>query len=211
MQPEYENILQIVASLMAGAILGMEREYHSKPAGFRTMILICVSSCLFCILSAKGPSVDRIASNVVVGIGFIGAGVVFKEGATVRGITSAALIWMAAAVGMCIGFQHYLLAFFVVLLVLLVTVPFVRIEKLFDSFYQKRLYEIQFVAADYSLEALEKEMKGLQIQFERNKTGKQNNVVIVEYNMVVAPKRQREKIDNFLINNSHVKGFEVGY
>ena len=114
MQPEYEHIFQILASLAAGAILGLEREYHSKPAGFRTMILICVSSCLFSILSTTMPSGDRIASNIITGIGFIGAGVVFKEGATVRGITSAAIIWMAAAIGMCIGFQHYLLAGFVV-------------------------------------------------------------------------------------------------
>lgn len=209
MQPEYEHILQILASLAAGSILGLEREYHSKPAGFRTMILICVSSCLFSILSMSMPSGDRIASNIVTGIGFIGAGVVFKEGATVRGITSAAIIWMAAAIGMCIGFQHYILAAFVVLLVLLVMIALFKFEKIFDTLYQVKVYEIHFLSADYSLEALEKEMTGLQIQYVRNKIGKQNNVVNVEYNIVVSPKKKREKIDSFLINNSHIKGFEV--
>jgi len=100
MSPESEQIIQIFAALLAGAILGLEREYHNKPAGFRTMILICVSSCLFTILSVSLLGGDRIASNIVTGIGFIGAGVVFKEGANVRGITSAAIIWMAAAIGM---------------------------------------------------------------------------------------------------------------
>lgn len=209
MQPEYEHIIQILASLAAGSILGLEREYHSKPAGFRTMILICVSSCLFSILSATMSSGDRIASNIVTGIGFIGAGVVFKEGATVRGITSAAIIWMAAAIGMCIGFQHYILAAFVVLLVLLVMIALFKFEKIFDTLYQVKVYEIHFLSADYSLEALEKEMTGLQIQYVRNKIGKQNNVVNVEYSIVVSPKKKREKIDNFLINNSHIKGFEV--
>jgi hypothetical protein len=71
------------------------------------------------------------------------------------------------------------------------------------------VYEIHFLSADYSLEALEKEMTGLQIQYVRNKIGKQNNVVNVEYNIVVSPKKKREKIDNYLINNSHIKGFEV--
>jgi len=209
MQPEYEHILQILASLAAGAILGLEREYHSKPAGFRTMILICVSSCLFSMLSATMPSGDRIASNIVTGIGFIGAGVVFKEGATVRGITSAAIIWMSAAIGMCIGFQHYILALFVVVLVLLVMIALSRFERLFDTLYQVKIYEIHFISADYSLEALEKEMKGLQIRFTRKKIGKQNNIVNVEYSIVVSPVKIREKIDNFLINNTHIKGFEV--
>jgi len=209
MQPEYEHIIQILASLLAGAILGLEREYHSKPAGFRTIILISVSSCLFSILSTTMPSGDRIASNIVTGIGFIGAGVVFKEGANVRGITSAAIIWMAAAIGMCIGFGHYVLGAFVVVLVLLVMIALFKFERIFDNLYQVKVYDIHFISADYSIEALEKEMKGLSIRFERKKIGKQNNVVNVEYNIVVSPPKIREMIDNFLINNSHIKGFEV--
>ena len=209
MQPEYEHIIQILASLLAGAILGLEREYHSKPAGFRTIILISVSSCLFSILSTTMPSGDRIASNIVTGIGFIGAGVVFKEGANVRGITSAAIIWMAAAIGMCIGFGHYVLGAFVVVLVLLVMIALFKFERIFDNLYQVKVYDIHFISADYSIEALEKEMKGLMIRFERKKIGKQNDVVNVEYNIVVSPIKIREKIDNFLINNSHIKGFEV--
>ncbi|MDD4970653.1 MAG: MgtC/SapB family protein [Paludibacter sp.] len=206
---ELEHIYQILGALAAGSILGLEREYHSKPAGFRTMILICVSSCLFSILSANMPSGDRIASNIVTGIGFIGAGVVFKEGATVRGITSAAIIWMAAAIGMSIGFQHYILAAFVVFTVLLVMIALFKFEKIFDTLYQVKVYEIHFISADYSLDALEKEMKALKIQYIRNKIGKQNNVVNVEYNIVVSPTKKREQIDNFLINNTHIKGFEV--
>ena len=68
---------------------------------------------------------------------------------------------------------------------------------------------IHFISADYSIEALEKEMKGLLIRFDRKKIGKQNDVVNVEYNIVVSPPKIREMIDNFLINNSHIKGFEV--
>jgi putative Mg2+ transporter-C (MgtC) family protein len=83
MLPEYEHIIQILASLAAGAILELEREYHSKPAGLRILILISVSSYFFSILSTTMQSGDRIASNIITGIGFIGAGVVFKEGATV--------------------------------------------------------------------------------------------------------------------------------
>ena len=208
MQPIYENIIQIFAALAAGALLGLEREYHSKPAGFRTMILICVSSCLFSILSVSLGGGDRIASNIVTGIGFIGAGVVFKEGANVKGITSAAIIWMAAAIGMYIGLQHYVLAALVVVLVLLVLLALTRFETAFDNFHQKKIYEIRFAVADYSLEELEKELGAINISFTRLKTGKQNNVVFVEYNIAVSPAK-RERIETFLINNSRITSFAV--
>ena len=155
MLPEYENIIQILASLAAGSILGIERGFHGKPAGFKTMILICVSSCLFTILSVNLISGDRIASNIVTGIGFIGAGVVFKEGGNVRGITSAAIIWMASAIGMCIGYQHYSLALFVLLVVLLVMIVLFKFEKIFDTFHHSKLYVVHFLSTDYSIEDLE--------------------------------------------------------
>jgi len=209
MHPEFEQIIQIIAALLAGAILGLEREYHNKPAGFRTMILICVSSCLFSILSVSLSSGDRIASNIVTGIGFIGAGVVFKEGASVKGITSAAIIWMAAAIGMSIGLKHYILAAIVVFIVLVVLIVLTRLEKIVENLHQIKTYEIQFRSADYSIEELENELKGLNIRFVRIKTGKQNNVVTVEYNIVFSPKKNRERIDHFFINNNKITGFDV--
>ena len=203
-----EQVIQIFAALLAGAMLGLEREYHSKPAGFRTMILICVSSCLFSILSVSIGSSDRIASNIVTGIGFIGAGVVFKEGATVKGITSAAIIWMSAAIGMSIGLRHYVLSAVVLLLVLLVMIALSKFERLFDQLHQMKTYEIHFTSTNYSIEELEKEMKNINIDFVRNKTGKQNSIVNVEYDIKVTRKKNREIIDNFLINNTHITGFE---
>lgn len=209
MIPEYEHIIQILASLVAGSVLGIERGFHGKPAGFKTMILICVSSCLFTILSVNLVSGDRIASNIVTGIGFIGAGVVFKEGGNIRGITSAAIIWMASAIGMCIGFHHYTLAIFVLLVTLLVMIVFFKFERVVDTFHHSKLYLIHFLSSEYSLDELEKEMTKLNITYKRNKTGKRNNVVNVEYNMLIYPPENLEKIDNFLINNIYVNGFDV--
>ena len=75
----FEEAAQVSVAFIIGAVIGLEREFRSKPAGFRTMILICVGSCLYTILSreASNASSDRIASNIVTGIGFIGAGVIF--------------------------------------------------------------------------------------------------------------------------------------
>ncbi len=209
MQFETEQIFQILGALAAGAIIGFEREYHSKPAGFRTMILISISSCLFTILSVSVGTGDRIASNIVTGIGFIGAGVVFKEGASVRGITSAALIWMAAAIGMSIGFKQYGLAMIVVLIVLMVLVALSKFEIILDNLHQIKTYDIVFNSTDYTIEELENDMKAINIKFEKIKTGKQNNRVQVEYNIDVSRKKKREMIDNFFINNDKINGFEV--
>jgi putative Mg2+ transporter-C (MgtC) family protein len=208
MQFETEQIFQILGALAAGGIIGFEREYHSKPAGFRTMILISISSCLFTILSVSFGTSDRIASNIVTGIGFIGAGVVFKEGASVRGITSAALIWMAAAIGMSIGLKHYGLAIIVVLIVLMVLVALSKFEIILDNLHQIKTYDIDFNSSKYTIEELETEMKEIHISFERLKTSKMDNMIKVEYNINVSQKK-REKIDSFFINNNKINGFEV--
>jgi putative Mg2+ transporter-C (MgtC) family protein len=207
MQLDYVPYVQILAAFAAGATLGLEREYHNKPAGFRTMILITVSSCLFTILSNSWGG-DRIASNIVTGIGFIGAGVVFKEGANVKGITSAAIIWMAAAIGMCIGLQHYVLAAMVVVLVMMVLLALFKFETAFDNLHQMKSYEIRFVAEEYSIGELESEFTGMHIKYLRTKTSKQMGVVLVEYNIEIHPGK-RDQFESFLIRNQHITSFEA--
>src|ERR1700760_4848757 len=98
---EYELIIRLFLSLLFGAVIGFEREYRSKAAGFRTITMITVGSTLFTInsymLGAPGNP-DRIASNIITGIGFIGAGVIFKDGFSVSGLTTASTIWASAAI-----------------------------------------------------------------------------------------------------------------
>jgi putative Mg2+ transporter-C (MgtC) family protein len=208
MKSDYIPFVQILAAFAAGAVMGLEREYHNKPAGFRTMILITVGSCLFTILSAMCLSGDRIASNIVTGIGFIGAGVVFKEGVNVKGITSAAIIWMAAAIGMCIGLGQYLLATVVVVLVMLVLLVLFKFETSFDSLHQMKNYDIRFAAGDYSIEELEAEFDALHISYRRIKTGKQAGAVCLEYVIEMQPDKHIQ-LESFLIKNPHITGFEA--
>src|SRR5690606_34272877 len=104
-----EDVQTILVSIMCGCILGMEREYQNKSAGLRTIILICLGSTIFTMIS-RGIGVesdDRIAANIITGIGFIGAGVIFKENFNVKGLTTAAVIWISAAIGMLIGTTNY--------------------------------------------------------------------------------------------------------
>jgi len=112
---DWNDLLKAVLSLFAGFVLGFEREWKDKSAGFKTISIICLGSTLFSLLSFKlgvGESEDatRIASYVVSGIGFLGAGVIFKDGVNVNGLTTASIIWMSAAIGMAIGFGVYVIA-----------------------------------------------------------------------------------------------------
>jgi len=103
--------LEIVGRLclagLLGALIGLERELRGYPAGIRTIALVAVGSALFTDVSGLLGGDDRVAAGIVSGIGFLGAGVIFREGYTVRGITTAATIWSAAAVGMAIGAELY--------------------------------------------------------------------------------------------------------
>lgn len=98
-------IFLLGAAVLAGGMVGLEREFANKPAGLRTNMMICVGSCLFAIMSLRiGLDESRIAAQIVSGVGFIGAGAIMKIGSHITGITTAATIWLVAAIGMTLGF-----------------------------------------------------------------------------------------------------------
>jgi putative Mg2+ transporter-C (MgtC) family protein len=100
---------RLALAALLGAFIGMERELRGYPAGVRTVALVALGAALFTEVSRiMGGSEDRIAAGVVSGIGFLGAGLIFREGYTVRGITTAATVWAAAAIGMAVGRELYL-------------------------------------------------------------------------------------------------------
>jgi putative Mg2+ transporter-C (MgtC) family protein len=101
---------RLALAAFLGAFIGLERELRGYPAGVRTVALVALGSALFTEISSITGTEDRIAAGIVTGIGFLGAGVIFREGYTVRGITTAATIWSAAAVGMAVGRELYLAA-----------------------------------------------------------------------------------------------------
>ena len=93
-----------------GAFIGLERELRGYPAGVRTVALVALGAALFTDVSQLLGGDDRVAAGIVTGIGFLGAGVIFREGYTVRGITTAAALWSAAAIGMAVARELYLVA-----------------------------------------------------------------------------------------------------
>lgn len=108
-------MLRLLVAVVLGALIGLERERHNHPAGLRTMSMVSVGSCLFTLLGAslfRGPGEDptRIAAQIVTGVGFLGAGAILRDGGGIRGLTTAATIWVVAAIGMAAGFGAYVLA-----------------------------------------------------------------------------------------------------
>ena len=110
---EVAMLVPVLVAAIFGGLIGIERETRHKPAGVGTNVLICAGACMFTLLSIRmdPSSPSRIASNILTGVGFIGAGLILKEvDGSIHGLTTAAGIWMAAAVGMGVGFHYYLLA-----------------------------------------------------------------------------------------------------
>ncbi|PIN72590.1 hypothetical protein COV22_02835, partial [Candidatus Woesearchaeota archaeon CG10_big_fil_rev_8_21_14_0_10_47_5] len=106
-----ELIMRLVAAAVLGSFIGMEREWHRRPAGLRTHMLVCVSSALITMLSMYAFNQSdpaRIAAQIITGIGFIGAGTIFRHKDTVTGITTAATLFAVAAIGIGIGSGFYL-------------------------------------------------------------------------------------------------------
>ncbi len=129
---------RLFASIICGGLIGLEREWARKQAGLRTMILICLGSTLYIsvsqlIASSAGQPFDitRIASQVVTGVGFIGAGAIIQARGQVHGLTTAATIWTVAAIGLLIGAGFPLLGLMVTLVVLIILAFVYRIERYF--------------------------------------------------------------------------------
>lgn len=103
---------RIALAAVLGAVIGLEREYRGYPAGVRTMALVCMGSALFAEMSTVYGGNDRIAAQIVSGIGFLGAGLIFREGLSIKGVTTAATIWSVAAVGIAVAAEFYIVAIF---------------------------------------------------------------------------------------------------
>lgn len=128
-----EAILRLVVATLLSGLIGLERQHHERPAGFRTNLLVGVGSCLFMMISAAvaGQEHDpgRVAANVVVGIGFLGAGTIIRHGSTVRGLTTAAGLWVVSAIGLAAGMGWFEGASITTLLALLVLGLFRLVER----------------------------------------------------------------------------------
>lgn len=138
----YEIIFKLTLACILGGLIGLERESLNRPAGLRTYTLVCVGSTLAMIVSLDmyyqyyqtvNADPGRIAAQVVSGIGFLGAGTIMREGATVRGLTTAAGLWVVACIGLSVGAGLYIPAIVTTALILFILIYFIRFEQRFTG------------------------------------------------------------------------------
>jgi putative Mg2+ transporter-C (MgtC) family protein len=201
--------LRLMISFIIGGAIGLEREYRSKAAGLRTMIMICLGSTIFTELSISlgGTSPDQIASTIVTGVGFLGAGVIFKDGMTISGITTATTIWISAALGMAVGAGEYFIAIVSSLVVLVVLTGLEKIQLIVERLHQSRSYKIIFIQSENFGEHLEEHLQKLKLGFKKKRDLKETDHYVMFYE-IFGKEKKLDQFNNFLKEHKQVKSYD---
>ncbi|HTB26624.1 MAG TPA: MgtC/SapB family protein [Puia sp.] len=210
MQLPPDTIEKLLVAIVIGGAIGAEREYRSKSAGFRTLTLICLGSAMFTIFSeliGSGGNPDRIASNIATGIGFVGAGVIFKGEIGVNGITTAAMIWVTAALGMGIGAGYEWVSAIGCALILIMLFVFGLMERWIDRTNQMRNYKIMIDNNNETMERYEKCFIAHHLKFIRGREIKSRDTISGEW-IVRGSEKNHLLFINEILHDSAVNHFE---
>lgn len=202
----HPDLLHLLIALVIGAVIGAEREYRSKSAGLRTMIMVSVSSCLFTILSIRigMDSHDRIAANILTGLGFLGAGVIFKDENRISGITTATTIWMTSALGMAVGAGYTMLGVLATVVVLIVLIFLVYVQEWIESLNQARTYRIVCVFQKKTLDQYEELFKQYNMQVIRSAQHKTERKISGRW-ILIGSKDNHKKLTAYLLNDENIQ------
>jgi putative Mg2+ transporter-C (MgtC) family protein len=205
---EFIDVFKTLLALAAGMLLGLERELKDKAAGLKTITIICLGATLFSIISFKvgGTEDTRIASYIVSGVGFIGAGVIFKDGLNVSGLTTAGIIWLAAAVGTSIGFGEYYLAGIFLAASLVITYTSTYINRLLSK-KQTRHLEFELDKTDLKeKEAILKEISERGIRVEEQKIEMTDKRLKIIADVILHSSRIKW-LQEYLLNHKTIKAY----
>ena len=206
MNPFMSDSLSLLIAMALGACIGIERELSDKAAGLRTNILICVGACLFTLTSMRIFDVrdGHIPAQILAGVGFLGAGAIMRDGEHVTGLTTAATIWVVAAIGMTVGFQHYSIAASAALIVLIVQAVFPRLDAWVDELRQRHTFRISSDLNDDGLEQIKAIFRDADVHVLRRKLMKKNGLYYSEW-YVSGPRLEQKNVVRMLLNNIHVR------
>jgi len=199
------DLIKVAVAVFCGSIMGLERQYKNKTAGFRTIILICLGSTIFTMISQRAGQGVNI--NLVTGVGFIGAGVIFKDNISVNGLTTAAVIWVAAAIGMANGSGNYMLAIISTFVTLTVLIIFHFFESYLDKVHHEKLLSLVFDNDDFenlqmTEELIHKHQLSSQVRLVNKKDGCLQAVIFV-----TGHKKQIKKLDETLLTIKQLRSF----
>lgn len=199
------DVIKILIAVLCGGVLGFERQYKNKTAGFRTIILICLGSTIFTMISQRAGQGVNI--NLVTGVGFIGAGVIFKDKISVNGLTTAAVIWVAAAIGMANGAGNYMLAIASTFLTIIVLVLFNLFENYLDKIRHEKLLNLVFDSNNFDeLLDLENLIRKHKLTVQRRLVNKKDGVMHAAI-FVSGHKKNISKLDEQLLSMPGIRAF----
>lgn len=205
-----EDLIKLLTSMVAGSIIGAEREYKSKNAGFRTITLITIGATLYTLLSEKIANGQdfHVVGNIVVGVGFLGAGAIFKEGANVSGLTTAATIWISAAIGMAIGAGEYAFAIITLIAELVILLGFSGMQKIIDNRNAEKYYKISIKNQGDSYVFIKKIIKECQLKSRQVNLSKTDNTLRYTFK-ISGGISQHEQLIALLSASNEILAFEV--
>ncbi len=204
-----EDIIKLVLAIVIGGVIGAEREYRDKSAGFRTLIFICVGSTLFTMFSLKiagNGDPARIAAQIVSGVGFLGAGAILRDGGRIVGLTTAAMIWLAAALGMGVGSGNYLLVGVSAGVALVVLWLFPILEHWIDNVRHTDYYEVVCAHTPGRYEELLTLVQKARLQVITSKRSKVNENMIVTWVLRGSPSGHAV-LSAHLLDDPNIKEF----
>ncbi|MGZ3874861.1 MAG: MgtC/SapB family protein [Mucilaginibacter sp.] len=200
-----QDLIKIAVAVVCGGLMGMERQYKNKTAGFRTIILICLGSTIYTMVAQRAGAGVNI--NIVTGIGFIGAGVIFKDNIAVSGLTTAAVIWISAAIGMAAGSGNYTLALICTMITLMVLLLFNLLERFVDKVHLDKLFVIVFTNPVYgNIKEVEDEIAGLHLKSRRVRVSKKDGCLQLAI-LVTGHRKRISKLDEKLLQMEQVSSF----
>jgi putative Mg2+ transporter-C (MgtC) family protein len=201
--PDEILLLKVILAGSLGVVIGIERQIRRRPAGMRTAMFICMGSCLFTILSGAisarwgDPSSTRIASNLVQGIGFLGAGAILRERGTVVGLTTASVIFVLAAVGMGVGAGFYSLSTLTVLLMLVALITLGWLEDFFGLKTRNMLFRVTSPDLEPVLARIHERLDALKVQMQRFQVFHIGSNFVLEFEAEVSQSQQRGLLSSF--------------
>ena len=208
-----EYLVRLAVAALIGALIGAEREYRDKAAGLRTIMLICIGSCLFTIMGQelitpeRGDPV-RIASSIVSGVGFLGAGVIFRRGKQSTGITTAATVWCSAALGMASGGGKFDIALAVTLGILIVLWVLPPLERFIDHQRESKQYELTTAIGEVTVEQLHQLFDDADLQVISCSHGKRDDELRSEFHVIGKHDRHTE-ISHVLIEAPYIRQYST--
>lgn len=209
-----EFLLKIILASSLGAVIGFERKNRNKEAGIRTHSIVCLASALMMIVSKYGfedvvkTDGSRIASQVVTGIGFLGAGLIFVKNNAISGLTTAAGVWATAGIGLAVGSGLYGLAIFGAALIVVIQILMHK-----DTFLSKERFTITFEipkeSSFSSIQEIRNSLERLKLDITNVDIVKKRNTVVVKFYALVPIDFERNHLEDVLLLDDRVKKIEL--